>query len=69
MTKPALRRKSGIRQVIPIHSDGLPDMTRPLSDRLNPRLWLRDSLRALSRWLWKLSPAEKAERDAEFQRQ
>lgn len=33
----------------------------PIPDRFNPRIWLRNIVRRVNRWLWKLTPAEEAE--------
>lgn len=33
----------------------------PIPDRFNPRIWLRNIVRRVNRWLWKLTPAERAE--------
>lgn len=30
----------------------------PLPDRLNPRIWLRNIIVRVNRWLWRLTPAE-----------
>lgn len=33
----------------------------PIPDRFNPRIWLRNIIVRVNRWLWKLTPAERAE--------
>ena len=33
----------------------------PIPDRFNPRIWLRNIIVRVNRWLWKMTPAERAE--------